>query len=69
MKEVVVILEELLSEAAGGAGKFLLCPIFSQFIYSCQFLKVFPSQTDNVIALPVICTSLSMGCVYSLSDS
>lgn len=62
MKEVVVILVELLSEAVGGAGKFQLCPIFLPFIF-CQFLNVFPSQTDNVIALPVFAL-LSMRCVF-----
>lgn len=67
MKEVVVILEEFLSEAVGGAGKFVLGCIFFSYLIFLLFLKVFPSQKDNMIALTVFAL-LYPWSVYSLSD-
>lgn len=67
MKEVVVILEELLSEAVGGDDKFLLGCISFLILFFLLFLKVFPSQRDNMIALTVFAL-LYPWSVYSLSD-
>lgn len=67
MKEVVVILEELLSEAVGGDGKFSAPLYFFSYFIFLLFLKAFPSQRDNMIALSVFAL-LCPWSVYSLSD-
>lgn len=65
MKEVVVILEELLSEAVGGDGKFSArLYFFSYFIFFAVFKGVSITERQYDCSYG-ICTPLSMECVFS----
>lgn len=65
MKEVVVILEELLSEAVGGDDKFLLgCISFLILFFFAVFKGVSITERQYDCSYG-ICTPLSMECVFS----